>query len=108
MIQHENLPEPFNKPKIEDQLQAVCQKNGIVFMAMFGSFARGEQKRTSDVDLAIKFQKNSKKTLFDLVNLEYEMKKVFKRKIDIGLFRSINKHVVGQVKKEMKVIYEER
>jgi len=34
MIQRKNLPEPFNKPEIEERLQKVCQENDIAFIVV--------------------------------------------------------------------------
>jgi predicted nucleotidyltransferase len=69
---------------------------------------RNEQKKNSDVDIAIEFDESSKKNLLDLVHLEYELRKIFKRKVDLGIFSSINPHILEDVKKQMKIIYEKR
>jgi predicted nucleotidyltransferase len=81
-------------------------KNNVVFLAVFGSFVRGEQNKKSDVDIAIEFDKSRKKALLDLVRLEDELSKVFKRKVDLGVFSSLNPYVAEDVKREMRVIYE--
>jgi predicted nucleotidyltransferase len=77
-------------------------------MAIFGSFARGEQKKKSDIDIAIEFEKGSQKSLLDLVRIENELRKVFKRKVDLGIFSSLNPYIIEYVKKEMRIIYEKR
>ncbi len=77
-------------------------------MAVFGSFVRGEQNRKSDIDIAIEFERNSGKSLLDLVRIENELKKIFKRKVDLGIFSSLNPHIIEDVKKEMQIIYEKR
>jgi len=89
-------------------LGKICQENDVVFLAVFGSFVRGEQKKRSDIDIAIEFNNDAKKTLLDLVHLEYELRKIFKRKVDIGIFSSLSPYIMEDVKKEMKVIYEKR
>jgi len=77
-------------------------------MAIFGSFVRGEQKRQSDIDIAIEFDEKNGKTLFDLVRIENELGKIFKRKVDLGVFSTISPYFIEDVKKEMRVIYEKR
>jgi predicted nucleotidyltransferase len=67
---------------------------------------RGEQKKTSDIDIAIEFGKNKQKTLFDLVHVENELTKVLKKKVDLGIFSSLSPYVIENVRKEMRVIYE--
>lgn len=107
-IEIENLPKELRRRGLEGKLAEICEKNHIVFLAIFGSFARGEQNRKSDVDVAIEFDRNSGKTLLDLVRVENELSKVFKRKIDLGIFSSLNPHLIEDVKKEARVIYEKR
>lgn len=93
---------------MEEKLAEICRKNDIVFMAIFGSFVRGEQNRKSDIDIAIEFERNSEKSLLDLVRIENELRKVFKRKVDLGIFSSLSPYIIEDVKKEMRVIYEKR
>ena len=107
-IEIQNLPKELRSKEIEKRLAEICQKNGIVFMAIFGSFARGEQKKKSDIDIAIEFEKGSQKSLLDLVRIENELRKVFKRKVDLGIFSSLNPYIMEDVKKEMRIIYEKR
>jgi uncharacterized protein len=107
-IQIEKLPEPLRKKGVEKKLLEVCKRNDIVFMAVFGSFVRGEQTRRSDIDIAIEFNKGKKKSLLDLVGVQDELSKVFRRKVDLGTYRSLNPYIVEDVKKEMHVIYDQR
>ena len=107
-IEIKNLPKDLRREGLEEKLAEICRKNDIVFMAIFGSFVRGEQNRKSDIDIAIEFERNSEKSLLDLVRIENELRKVFKRKVDLGIFSSLNPYIVKDVKKEMRVIYEKR
>jgi predicted nucleotidyltransferase len=107
-IEIQNLPKELRSKEIEKKLAEICQKNGIVFMVIFGSFAKGEQKKKSDIDIAIEFEKGSQKSLLDLVRIENELRKVFKRKVDLGIFSSLNPYIMEDVKKEMRIIYEKR
>ncbi|PUA31005.1 MAG: hypothetical protein B9J98_08245 [Candidatus Terraquivivens tikiterensis] len=101
-----SLPEELRKEGLEEKLAEFCRKNDIVFMAVFGSFVKGEQSPKSDIDIAIEFDKNSRKTLLDLVRMERELTEIFGRKVDLGIFSSINPYVIDDVKREMRVIYE--
>jgi len=77
-------------------------------MAIFGSFAKGKQNKKSDIDIVIEFERNSEKSLLDLVRIENELRKVFKRKVDLGIFSSLSPYIIEDVKKEMQVIYGKR
>jgi len=107
-IQVEKLPLVLRKKGLEEKLGEICRRNDVVFLAVFGSFVRGEQHRGSDVDIAIEFDNSKRKTLLDLIGLEEELSTVFKLKVDLGVFSSLNPYVVDDVKREMRVIYDKR
>ena len=108
MIKIKKLPTQLRKKDIEEKLVKICEENDIVFMTIFGSFVRGEQKKKSDIDIAIKYADGKRKSLFDLVELQEKLKKLFGRKVDIGEFDSISPYIIDYVKKEMRIIYEKR
>jgi predicted nucleotidyltransferase len=107
-LEIEGSPKDLQKRDLKKKIAEICKKNDIVFMAIFGSFVRGEQKKTSDIDIAIEFDKNKRKSLFDLVHVENELAKAFKKKVDLGVFSSLSPYVAEDVRKEMRVIYEKR
>jgi len=104
----ERLPEELRRKDLRERLLRICQENDIVFMAVFGSFVRGEQGKRSDIDVAIEFRENSGKSLLDLVRIEERLRKIFKRKVDLGIFSTLNPYIIEDVKREMLVIYEKR
>lgn len=106
MIEVKNIPPQLRKQGLRQQLLKICQENDIVFMAIFGSFVRQEQRKNSDIDIAIKFSKGANKSLFDLIELEEKLKKLFRRNVDLGEYDTINPYIIDYVKKEMRVIYE--
>jgi predicted nucleotidyltransferase len=107
-IETQNLPEDLRREGLEEKLAEICKKNNIVFMAIFGSFVKGKQNKKSDIDIAIEFERNSEKSLLDLVRIENELRKIFKRKVDLGIFSSLSPYIIEDVKKEMRVIYKKR
>jgi predicted nucleotidyltransferase len=107
-LEIEGLPKILQKKGLKEKLAEICKRNDIIFLAVFGSVIRGEQKKTSDVDIAIEFDKHKQKTLFDLIHVENELTAVFKRKVDLGIFSSLSPYVVEKVRKEMHVLYEQR
>jgi predicted nucleotidyltransferase len=107
-LEIEGLPKILQKRGLKKKIAEICKRNDIIFMAIFGSFVRGEQKKTSDIDIAIEFDKNKAKSLFDLVRIENELTRLFKKKADLGVFSSLSPYVVEDVQKEMRVVYEKR
>ncbi|MCW7074719.1 MAG: nucleotidyltransferase domain-containing protein [Candidatus Methanospirare jalkutatii] len=49
---------------------------------IFGSYARGERKETSDLDVIVEFEK--RKSLLELVGIEQELEDKYKTKIGEG------------------------
>jgi uncharacterized protein len=70
------------------KIKKVLKKNGIKRAAVFGSYARGEEKKNSDIDLLVELGENA--SLFDLVDLESELKKTTGKKIDAITYNSIH------------------
>ena len=107
MVKIESLPPKLKKEGLKEKILKICESNDISFMAVFGSFIKGQENAKSDIDIAIEFTETSRKNLFDLTHVEDELRKIFGRKVDLGIFSSINPHIKEDVKKEMMVIYEQ-
>lgn len=59
----------------------ITRKYGVCNVRIFGSFARGEQQKTSDVDLLVDLPKGM--TLFELSGLKIDLEEALKRKVDV-------------------------
>src|SRR3989338_8359463 len=57
----------------------ILKKNGVVKAGIFGSYARGEAKKNSDIDLLIKFK--GRKSLLDLSGLKIELESKLTKKV---------------------------
>ena len=57
------------------------KKYNVRGLGIFGSYARGEQKKSSDVDILIKFSPNA--TLFDFVGEGNYLEEKLKIKVDV-------------------------
>src|SRR3989338_8194576 len=67
----------------------ILKKNDITKAGIFVSYARGEQKKKSDIDILIKFK--GKKSMFDLVHVELELKKKIGKKVDLVNYNSLHR-----------------
>lgn len=59
--------------EIKSKISPILKKNGVKKAAIFGSYARGEEKKKSDVDIWIEL--DDEKSLFDLIGLQLELEK---------------------------------
>ncbi|NLE30499.1 MAG: nucleotidyltransferase family protein [Phycisphaerae bacterium] len=97
----------FKQKKNRESIAKICQEHDIVQMAIFGSVARGNQTSKSDIDILITFRKGTTKTLFDLVTIENQLKKVFKRKIDLVTPDGLSPLLKKEILSKARIIYAE-
>ena len=74
--------------EIKRKAVPLLKKHGVVKAGVFGSYARGEAMKNSDIDMLVRFKKG--KGYFDLVRLERELQTKLKKKVDLITYRSIN------------------
>jgi uncharacterized protein len=73
---------------IKIKIRPVLKKAGVKKAQLFGSFARGEEKHNSDIDILVEMKSSS--TLFDLVDLNEQLEKKLKKKVDLLTFRAVH------------------
>jgi predicted nucleotidyltransferase len=81
-VQELQLPIPV------DELRDILRKHGVVKAQVFGSYARGEAKPDSDLDLLVTM--DSSRSLFDLGGLQYDLEQALPGGVDIAT--KLNKH----------------
>jgi len=74
-----------------EQLKAFCTKWKISEVALFGSVLRDDFRPDSDIDVLVKFAPDGEWSIFDLVEMEDELKVIFNRDVDLVLRRSIER-----------------
>ncbi len=88
-----------------DKLVEICERNDIVFLGVFGSFARGQATSESDVDLLVRFSK--RKSLLDLVRIEREFAEALGRTVDLLTEASISPYLRDRINAEVEAVYEQ-
>ncbi len=77
----------------------ILRKNNVVRAGIFGSFARGEAKKNSDIDILIEV-KAKKFSLLDLVGVELELKKNLRKDVDLLTYKGIDPLLKDRIMKE--------
>ena len=72
-----------------EEIASFCRKWDIRELALFGSVLSDDFSFDSDIDVLVTFTEDSRRTLFDLVHMETELKKIFGREVDIVSRRGI-------------------
>ena len=87
----------------KQQLNKMCKENSISYLALFGSYARGEETFESDVDLLIDY--SDSKSYFDHVRIERRLEELFNRNVDLVTRRSLHPYIKDYVYNDLKTLY---
>ena len=80
---------------LKDEMPYFRSRYQIESLRVFGSYARGEQSKDSDLDLLVRFEKNAQLTLIDYIDLRDELSKLLSVKIDL-VDESTLKPLIGE------------
>jgi len=64
-------------------LARFCKRWNISEFAIFGSALRNDFRPDSDLDVLVSFTPNARVSLFDMVNMQDELKTIFGREVDL-------------------------
>ena len=65
------------------KLSEFCRRWNISGLALFGSALREDFRPDSDVDVLVSFAPQAHVTLFDMAQMQNELKDIFKRDVDL-------------------------
>ena len=89
--------------EIINKLVSILKKHGVRRIEVFGSYARGEAKPGSDLDVIVEFEK--RKSLLELVGIEQELEDALGIKVDLLTRASISPYLIERIEKESKVVF---
>ena len=82
-----------------EHLSQLQETHGVKSLAVFGSYARRESKRRSDLDLLVEFDRVP--TMFEFVRLERHLSTILGVKVDLvmktALKPEIGKHILAEL-----------
>jgi len=77
---------------LQERKNDLAEKFGVIEIAIFGSYARGEQRKDSDVDLIVDF-KEGWKTFDNYMDLKFYLEELFGKKVDLVIKSAINPRI---------------
>ncbi len=91
---------------IKKKIIPILKRQGVLKAAIFGSFARGEETKNSDLDLLVKMPKS--KTFLDMAGLKVELEDKLDREVDLVEYDAIRPLIKEQVLRDKQEIYEKK
>lgn len=89
--------------KLTPKIIEILKKYGVKKAGVFGSYARGEQKKKSDIDLLIEAPKGMG---LRFVGLGIELEEKLGRKVHLVTYKYINPYIKNEIlKDEVKIIW---
>jgi hypothetical protein len=85
--------------KLKENKDLLNERFNVKEIGIFGSFVRGEQNETSDLDILVEFE--GRVSLFEIVRLERFLSELLGEKVDLVMKNShkprIGKHILREV-----------
>jgi predicted nucleotidyltransferase len=76
----------------------VKRKFGVRKIGIFGSYARGEEKETSDVDVLVEFEEP---TFRNFMGLVFFLEDLFDREVDLVTIKGLSPYIRPHVEREV-------
>jgi uncharacterized protein len=83
---------------IRKKILPVLRENKVSRASIFGSYARGEETKKSDVDILVEI--NDNRSLTEIIGLKLLLEKRLKRKVDLVEYNTIRKELRANILKE--------
>ena len=77
--------------EMKNKIIPVLKEYRVIRAGIFGSYARGEQKKNSDVDILVKT--GDEMGLLEFIGLKLMLQRVVKRKVDLVEYETIRKEL---------------
>lgn len=91
--------------KYQKNIIDTAKKLDITYLALFGSYARGEEKDGSDIDILVDFDVAKRKSLFDVMQAEEELTLLLGKKVDLVTRAGLSKHIKPYIVNDLQLIY---
>jgi len=85
------------------QISEVIQQNDISYLGIYGSFSRGEQTPTSDLDLLVSFKEN--KGLIGMVGVQEKLSSILGVEVDLITKEGMSKYIKPYIQDDLETIY---
>ncbi len=88
--------------KLKELKPVIAARYKVREIGLFGSFVRGEQEVSSDIDLLVEFEDNA--DLFDWVGLALYLEEIFQRQVDVVSRKALRSELRESVLQQIVII----
>jgi uncharacterized protein len=81
----------------KDALASLCERHGILRLALFGSWLTGTAGPQSDVDLLVEFDEGRAPGLMGMAAIEAELARLLGRRVDLRTSADLSRHFRDEV-----------
>ena len=92
----------FDKLK---SLEPSLRKDGVTALYLFGSYARGEETETSDIDLLFDIAAGVRFSLFDQARIGRQLSEFLETKVDFIPRRALHPLIKAQIEAEKLTVF---
>jgi len=96
---------PYTTEEIQNLIKPVAMRYGVERIFLFGSYARGNAKPGSDIDLRI--DKGAIRDYFELSGFKQELEAVLSNSVDVLTTGSLDDEFLLRIANEEMVLYEQ-
>ena len=102
------LPEKINQTKeiekIKSKIVNILKKNHVNRAGIFGSYSRGEQKKDSDIDIAVNIR-DKNMSLLGFIGLKLNLEDALRKRVDLVEYSVIKPLIKNRIlKEEVRII----
>ncbi|AKB26634.1 hypothetical protein MSMTP_3165 [Methanosarcina sp. MTP4] len=85
---------------LKEHEKLIRQKFGVKRIGIFGSFARGEEREDSDLDVLVEFEEGQK-TFDNYMDLKFYLEDLFGRDVDLVTEKALKRQLKDIIMKEV-------
>jgi predicted nucleotidyltransferase len=97
------MNKPYTIEEIKGKITSTARQYGIQKAYLFGSYARGEARVESDIDICI--EKGKIRTLFELSGFCQDLEESLENKVDVVTTAGLSGNFRERIEKDMILIY---
>jgi predicted nucleotidyltransferase len=83
---------------LRGHIQDIKSGFAVKRIGIYGSFSRGEEKESSDIDILVEFEKP---TFRNFMNLSFYLEDLFGRKVDLVTVKGVHPRIRPYVEKDV-------